>query len=425
LSFLPHQAAFIKRSLFSEIHLYDEHYKISSDWAFFIEALLVCNKKYKHLNILVSQCESTGISNQNENIEIMDHEHLIIVSNLIPAYFEDLFDLQSKTQLFNSFDSVCFEKIKHSFGYRLYKAFYRKLIKYRFFEIKKRIKYTFFKHKTKKTDRQRKKQIELKINELSTDLFPLNNKDTRIIVTLTSYGHRVVDSVSYAIYSIFSQTRLPDQVVLFLDKKRWNNTNLPRVLKKLQNVGLVIEFCDDIGPHTKFIPALKMFPKDVLITVDDDVYYDENVLKELIDAYTISNKKTIICHKAVIPEKIGGKFTPYSTWKDASTFANPYSKLSPLGVGGVLYPPHIFSNEIFNVDVFLKICPIADDLWFWVMELNSDIQIKVLYNSCFIFDYINNLEQLNPGSSALHFKNCSQGRNDIQLYELLKYYKHN
>jgi len=99
--------------------------------------------------------------------------------------------------------------------------------------------------------------------------------------------------------------------------------------------------------------------------------------------------------------------------------------LSPLGVGGVLYPPHIFSNEIFNVDVFLKICPIADDLWFWVMELNSDIQIKVLFNSSFKFDYVNNLEQLNPGSGALYFKNCSQGRNDLQLNELLKYYKHN
>ena len=425
LNFIPHQATFIKRSLFSEIHLYDEHYKISSDWAFFIETLLVYNKKYKHLNVLVSQCESTGISNQNENIEIMDHEHLIIVSNLIPAYFEDLFDLQRKTQQLNSFDSVYFEKFRHSFVFRLYKAMYRRLIKYGVFEIKKRIKYFLFKQKTKKADRQRKKQIELKINELPTDLFTLNKSDKRIIVSLTSYGHRVEDSVSYAIYSIFSQTRVPDKVVLFLDEKKWNNNNLPGVLKKLQKVGLFIEYCDDIGPHTKFIPALKMFPEDILITVDDDVYYEKDVIKELIDAYTVSNKKTIICHKAVIPERSIGKFTPYSTWKDASTFANPYSKLSPLGVGGVLYPPHIFSNEIFNVDVFLKICPIADDLWFWVMELNSDIQIKVLFNSCFKFDYINNLEQLNPGSGALHFKNCSQGRNDIQLNELLKYYKHN
>ncbi|MDD6026392.1 MAG: glycosyltransferase, partial [bacterium] len=35
------------------------------------------------------------------------------------------------------------------------------------------------------------------------------------------------------------------------------------------------------------------------------------------------------------------------------------------GVGGVLYPPHSLRKDMMDVDLFTKIAPSTDDIWFW------------------------------------------------------------
>jgi Glycosyltransferases involved in cell wall biogenesis len=51
---LPHQASFIKRTLFDKYGLYDETYKIVSDKDFFIKALIVNNCSYEHIDRVIS-----------------------------------------------------------------------------------------------------------------------------------------------------------------------------------------------------------------------------------------------------------------------------------------------------------------------------------------------------------------------------------
>jgi glycosyltransferase involved in cell wall biosynthesis len=60
---IAHQAAFIRRQLFSEISLYDETLNIISDWKFFVLAIIVHNKSYIHLPYCISIWENWGISN--------------------------------------------------------------------------------------------------------------------------------------------------------------------------------------------------------------------------------------------------------------------------------------------------------------------------------------------------------------------------
>jgi hypothetical protein len=47
---LPHQATIINKSLFDKVGLYNEDYKIISDWVFFMEALFYHNASYKYIN---------------------------------------------------------------------------------------------------------------------------------------------------------------------------------------------------------------------------------------------------------------------------------------------------------------------------------------------------------------------------------------
>jgi len=79
---LPHQGAFIKRVLF-ENSLYNEDFRICSDWAFYTKKIVFDNCRVKLTPIIVSQREQGGISNtlpqkQKEEREAFLHSILPI-----------------------------------------------------------------------------------------------------------------------------------------------------------------------------------------------------------------------------------------------------------------------------------------------------------------------------------------------------------
>ena len=131
----------------------------------------------------------------------------------------------------------------------------------------------------KHEDAALKRQIAQKIEQLPFNILHRNEDETDVIVSLTSYGKRVTDSVPYAIFSIFTQSVLPNRIVLWLDNDNWNDNNLPYLLKRIQKSGLEIYYCDDIRSYKKLIPALRKFPNNPIITIDDDFYYNKDFIK--------------------------------------------------------------------------------------------------------------------------------------------------
>jgi hypothetical protein len=81
---LPHQATIINRSLFDKIGLYNEDYKIISDWVFFMEALFYHNASYKYVNEDVVYFDGAGISNQSEYLKSIIREQLHYISRRFP-----------------------------------------------------------------------------------------------------------------------------------------------------------------------------------------------------------------------------------------------------------------------------------------------------------------------------------------------------
>jgi len=59
---LCHQATFIKRELFEKIGLYDESFKIVSDWFFTLKAIAFFSATYKHIDMIVCSYDKSGIS---------------------------------------------------------------------------------------------------------------------------------------------------------------------------------------------------------------------------------------------------------------------------------------------------------------------------------------------------------------------------
>ena len=97
----------------------------------------------------------------------------------------------------------------------------------------------------------------------------------------------------------------------------------------------------------------------------------------------------------------------------------------PTSVGGILYPPNIFSSEATNIEIFKKLCPNQDDVWVWAMA--------ILNNKYFVNPenpMNNNLIFINPerelgisGETTLGQVNCLKGENDKQIENVSKYYK--
>ncbi|NQX93392.1 MAG: hypothetical protein HRT64_00430 [Erythrobacter sp.] len=52
------------------------------------------------------------------------------------------------------------------------------------------------------------------------------------------------------------------------------------------------------------------------------------------------------------------------------TAPDSQSRLFPTGVGGVLYPPGAFDKQVTDENLFMKLAPRGDDIWFfWMARL--------------------------------------------------------
>ncbi|GAB3961648.1 glycosyltransferase family 2 protein [Spirosoma harenae] len=86
---LPHQATFIKKSLFDTISLYNENLKIASDWLFFLEAILVRNSSYFHYQDAVAYFNMDGISCDPATNMLPRQEQLSVLREKYPLFLSD------------------------------------------------------------------------------------------------------------------------------------------------------------------------------------------------------------------------------------------------------------------------------------------------------------------------------------------------
>lgn len=203
-------------------------------------------------------------------------------------------------------------------------------------------------------------------------------RSPRLIVSLTSYPKRI-GTVHRTISTLLTQTLPPDEVVLWLgeDKFPRKEADLPARLLRLRKFGLTIRWCRDIRSYTKLIPALKAYPDDIIITADDDIFYRPDWLESLYGSY-LKDPSLIHCHfvDRIAIEK--GTVLPYSRWVYIQDRGSVSYRNLLMGVGGVLYPPHVLCEKVFDEDLFMKVAPLADDLWFWAMAVLNGVKIKLI-----------------------------------------------
>ena len=239
-----------------------------------------------------------------------------------------------------------------------------------------------------------------------------------IIVSLTSYPARI-NTVSQTIESLLNQSMKADKVILWLAPEQFphKEQDLPQDLLNLVGKGLIIDWYHDIRSYKKLIPTLKKYPNAIVITADDDALYDKNWLYKLYKSY-LSDQHCIHCHRAHKITLKHKKIDSYKNWQWYNSLIDlkGYSVFFT-GLGGVLYPPHIFSSNILDEDMFMKLCPQGDDIWFWGNAVLSDIPIRLISDALIKPRIIDGTQD-----SALWVSNKDDGQNDEQIQNMVTQY---
>lgn len=252
------------------------------------------------------------------------------------------------------------------------------------------------------------------------DQCALNQKerDQKIIVSLTSYPARF-PHIHLALKSIMLQTVKADKIIVWLDEdvKREQFT---KEMIELEQYG--IEYRNmpgDLKPHKKYIHAMREYPEDIIITVDDDLFYSSDVIESLMRTHKKYPKA--VCarrvHRMVKDES--GKIKGYNEWIGEYTDSDiPSHDLLATGVGGVLYPPHCLAEMAYDEKLIQELSLKADDIWLKFMELLAGT--KVVWAPCRIpMPEAIEKEQ----SSNLRTENVNHNMNDIYFNNVMSYFK--
>lgn len=200
----------------------------------------------------------------------------------------------------------------------------------------------------------------------------------KLIVSLTTFPERI-ETVDITIDTLLNQTVKPDKLVLWLAEEQFPNkeNDLPEKLLKLRESGLEIRWCEDLKSYKKLVPALREFPNDVIVTADDDLYYQKDWLESLYSEYLKDNRY-------IYTRRACGEFLRDNTLYVSPHYANnnyePTFLNQLMGGAGTLYPPHSLNSDATNIELIKTLVPTHDDIYFWIMAILNNTRIKLIKN---------------------------------------------
>jgi len=267
----------------------------------------------------------------------------------------------------------------------------------------------------------RKAKKNMKNYNPVSEIYGLFNEDRDfdITVSFTTYPARIKSAV-YVADAMLRQTLKPDRVILVLAENEFLTKDaLPEEYANLEKRGLSIVFTEDLKPHKKYQYAMKNYPDSIIVTVDDDVLYQNNLLERLFTSY----KKHPHAVSAIRTHRIkffNKKLLPYNEWEFESLYTDkPVHDLLAVGVGGVLYPPGCLEKRnglLFDTRAIKETCLYTDDIWLKVIELLCNVPTVLVEQKPPEILYY-------PGSQkeSLSSTNVDNNRNDKSIQNILCY----
>lgn len=246
---------------------------------------------------------------------------------------------------------------------------------------------------------------------------PSISKTPEIVVSLTTYPARKASAL-LAIESILHQTRKPDLIVLYLSKEQFSE-NDDEFIRKNKEKGISVRLVDgDLKPHKKYYYAMKEFPDSNIVTIDDDIIYDKNMINDLYESH-------LRCPNSVIAKRVhrivfsgNGQIKRYSDWQQEyrEQIDIPRMDLFATGCGGVLYPPGCMPDALWDEQGICSTCLDADDLWLKCFELLGNVPVVLAKSNNYHLHHV-----WGTVTNGLSQGNVVDGQNDVQLKRICDY----
>jgi len=258
----------------------------------------------------------------------------------------------------------------------------------------------------------------------------------QIMVTMTTIRSRL-PLAGKVLESLHNQKLPPASVILnvsrtpyLLDEGINPDDELLRALSRLPLVR--VNWVDNVGPYRKILPLLTQhFSQSVtadklFVTVDDDTIYPDFFLETLFKEY--QEQDCIIAFRGRHVELDGATISSYDKWSWGQTKSSLNNL--PTGKDGILYSTKFFTRDFLALEEAMLLAPTADDLWIkWHCALNGVPSVVLNPEAC-TSDYKSfpvvdfSREYRDVSLYKMHNSGSAEGRNDITVQKLEKYYLH-
>lgn len=251
--------------------------------------------------------------------------------------------------------------------------------------------------------------------------YGLNKNEQRkekIVVSFTSYPERF-QFVPKVFKTICWQSMRPDKIILYLCKSECKD-GLPKPIRDLSKYGLEIEMVEDnLKPHKKYYYSMQKYPNDIVITIDDDILYPHNMIKELYASYLRYPDCISAARVHLMTRDKVGKLKNYNEWLwEYKKYKTPKHCLFATDGAGVLFPPHILIRETFDKENIFALCLNADDIWLKFMEIKGDKRVVYVPKANPKLCVIKKSQK-----DGLNKTNVFENANDTYIKKVMEYYQ--
>lgn len=196
----------------------------------------------------------------------------------------------------------------------------------------------------------------------------------RVVVTFTTIPERI-GSIDVMLKGLLDQSVRPDKIYLCIPRRSRlapYTYSIPSWIRRIPLLE-VIEIETDLGPITKFIPALekeKANPKTRIIIVDDDGLYPRQLIETLVGWSQRFSNAALGCSGVLVPaglrpsDVLLGQFEWCKELRHTPKTSSTVARVDYLfGYAGVLVQPRFFTDALRNYENAPPGAFFEDDLW--------------------------------------------------------------
>ena len=238
--------------------------------------------------------------------------------------------------------------------------------------------------------------------------------DWKFEVSVTSHPARF-NALALSLKALKSQILQPQSINVFIAET--DIAVLPDSIKELEKSGYIkISPCEDLGSGKKLIPALKVQSNLPIITIDDDLYFENDLFLHLMINHYLYPNAIIAARVHQLAVNDSKDVLPFSTWhKHYDLSEGPSNDLMPTSGAGTLFPPKAMHEDASNAALYTELSHNTDDLWWYFQARRKGTLVRRLSG----LDHLNFIDSTQDDGL---WKNGNQDRNEVNLKALLAQY---